>query len=241
MVHTDDTYVTAANRIAETIVTQSKRARVDVAGSWMKYNGSTWVAVQNPKNIKTDGIEFHTAVAGEITLTAKEYTDDNSVDTINVANKIRFSATMWYTDPQAPGFASKNKYFIPGASIEKTPGEEYTASWKLVRDMEAQAMGYEGILNRGECTWPIIKPGMTVVKGGKYDSLTIMFENNYRSADDLQRKTKQCINIYGEATSKELATLVTKIQTALGMTVAEIAKNTAVEAHDETGHPTDIE
>ena len=58
-------------------------------------------------------------------------------------------------------------------------------------------MGYEGILNRGECTWPIIKPAMETDLSAQYDAITLEFENMYRTADDLQRRTKQTLEIYG--------------------------------------------
>ena len=57
-------------------------------------------------------------------------------------------------------------------------------------------MGYQGILNRGEGTWPIIKPDMVTDINAHYDGLTLEFENMYRSADDLFRKTKQTLEIY---------------------------------------------
>lgn len=131
-----------------------------------------------------------------VMLEAMKYTDDDVVDTINVYNKVRFNANVWMTDPVADGFAKNNKYSVPGVSIVKNPGKTYTASWKLVRDAEAQAMGYLGILNRGEGTWPIIKPDMNTQLNAHYDSLTIEFENMYRAADDIQRKTKQTLQIF---------------------------------------------
>lgn len=136
------------------------------------------------------------AAAGVLTLTAMPYDDDNGVDTINVANKVRFNANVYYTNPQAAGFASKNKYFPTGLKIEKKEGYNDPMSAKNVRDREAQAMGYEGILNRGCCTWPIIKPAMTTDLSKKYDGITIEFETKYRAADDIQRHTKQSIEIY---------------------------------------------
>lgn len=134
--------------------------------------------------------------AGVLTLTAMPYDDDNSVDTLNVANKVRFNANVYYTNPQAAGFASKNKYFPQGLVINKKEGYNDPMSAKNVRDREAQAMGYEGILNRGCCTWPIIKPAMTTDLSKKYDGITIEFETKYRAADDIQRHTKQAIEIY---------------------------------------------
>lgn len=142
------------------------------------------------------------------------YDDDNSNDTINVANKVRFTANIYYTDPQAAGFASKNKYFPTGVVIKKKEGTVSPNAGKRVRDREAQAMGYEGILNRGCCTWPIIKPQMVTDINNNYNSITIEFENMYRAADDIQRHTKQTVEIY---TANDNATLLTKIKTALGI------------------------
>ena len=147
-------------------------------------------------------------VSGSVlTLTAKKYDDDNTVDTINWAGQIRFNANLYYTNPNGAGFTSKNKYSLNGLKIEKTPGEMYTAAAKLVRDREAQAMGYEGILNRGEGTWPIIKPDMQVDLTKKYDAITLEFENTYRAADDIFRKTKQALEIYDvNASTADIAT-----------------------------------
>lgn len=136
------------------------------------------------------------ASAGALTITALPYDDDNSVDTINVENKVRFSANIYYTNPDAAGFASKNKYFPTGVTVKKVPGEKYKAEAKFVRDREAQAMGYDGILNCGCCTWPIIKPAMVTDLDAHYDYATLEFENMYRTADDLQRRTKQTVEIY---------------------------------------------
>ena len=136
------------------------------------------------------------ANAGVVTLKAMPYDDDNSVDTINVANKVRFNANVYYTDPTAAAFASRNKYFPTGVEITKTPGITYQADAKIVRDREAQAMGYEGILNRGCCTWPIIKPDMNTDLSKTYNGITYQFENEYHTADDLTRSTKETLEIY---------------------------------------------
>ena len=130
-------------------------------------------------------------------IEALPYDDDDSVMSISPANKVRFVANVYFTDPSASGFASKNKYFIDGVVIKKTEGHDGECNWKHVRDREYWAQGYEGILNRGEGTWPIIRPDMEVQKGAKYDSLTLEFENSYRAADDIVRKTSQCLEIYG--------------------------------------------
>lgn len=137
-----------------------------------------------------------TATGKKVVLVALPYDDDDNVETLNVANKVRFNANVYYTDPAADGWESTNKNFPTGVVITKTPGEQYPAEAKLVRDREAWGMGYQGILNRGEGTWPIIKPDMETNLNAQYDAITLEFENMYRAADDIQRKTKQNIEIY---------------------------------------------
>ena len=137
----------------------------------------------------------------KLVLTAMKYDDDNSSETINWANKVRFNANMYWQDPAAPAFASSNKYILGeetegGKFIAKEPGKQYAAAAKLVRDRESQALGYDGILNRGNGTWPIIKPAIETDINALYDGLTIEFENMYRAADDIFRKTKQTVEIY---------------------------------------------
>ena len=139
--------------------------------------------------------------ANKVILTALPYDDDDSVDSLSWANKVRFNANLYWTDPAAEGWEANNKNFPKGVTITKVPGEQYAASSKLVRDRESWAMGYQGILNRGEGTWPIIKPDMETNLGGTYDALTLEFENMYRAADDIQRKTKQTLEVYAEDTS----------------------------------------
>ena len=147
----------------------------------------------NTKNAKRARVTASKS-SNNLVLTAMSYDDDNTVDSISPANKVRFSANAWLTKPEATGFASKNKY--AAAAISKVAGTASVGSWKLVRDAEAQAMGYLGILNRGEGTYPIIKPGMNVNPDKTYDTLTLEFENMYRSADDLFRKTKQTLQVF---------------------------------------------
>lgn len=166
----DETAASLAENIAKMINKEWKRARVVADG---------------------------TTTEGKLVLTAMPYDDDDNVDTINWAAKVRFNANVYYTDPAAEGWEANNKNFPAGVKIEKVPGKQYAASAKLVRDRESQAMGYQGILNRGEGTWPIIKPEMQTDLSKHYDAATIEFENTYRAADDIFRKTKQTVEIYG--------------------------------------------
>lgn len=142
-------------------------------------------------------VSANIATTNKVILTALPYDDDDSVDSLSWANKVRFNVNVYYTDPAAEGWESNNKNFPKGVTIAKTPGKQYPASAKLVRDRESWAMGYQGILNRGEGTWPIIKPDMETKLDNHYDAITLEFENMYRAADDIQRKTKQTLEVYG--------------------------------------------
>jgi len=157
-----------------------------------------------------------------LTIEALPYDDDDSVDSLSWANKVRFNANMYWTDPQADGWESKNKNFPKGVIIDKTPGVQYAAEAKLVRDRESQAMGYLGILNRGEGTWPIIKPDMETDLSQTYDGLTLEFENMYRAADDIFRKTKQTLEIYA------VAGTITNIKDILDAFVAGVQQDEVI-------------
>lgn len=151
---------------------------------------------------------------GVLELEAMPYDDDNSNDSENCAAKVRFNANCWYSNPQAAGFASNNKYAV--GEISKTPGVQYPASAKLVRDHERTAQGYEGILHR--CCWYDPKPAIVANIDNKYNGITLEFENMYRAADDIFRKTKQTVEIYG-STNGEPADL-TFISTAISGMIA---------------------
>ncbi|MEE3484890.1 MAG: hypothetical protein VZQ98_11290 [Bacteroidales bacterium] len=149
------------------------------------------------KEWKRARVSANTATTNKVILTAMPYDDDDNVDSLNWANKVRFNANIYWTDPAGEGWEANNKHFPQGVTIAKVPGKQYPASAKLVRDRESWAMGYLGILNRGEGTWPIIKPDMETNLDAHYDAITLEFENMYRAADDIQRKTKQTLEVYG--------------------------------------------
>lgn len=205
-----DTAKDIAVGIANVINKAWKRSRVEATvGEFNSTSASADATVGNGtyKYYHADSNWNNSSVSANdngVKIVALPYNDDNAVDTINVAGKVRFSVNVYFTDPEAAGFASKNKYTVNGLEIVRVPGNFYTAAAKLVRDREAQAMGYEGILNRGEGTWPIIKPDMNVNLDAHYDAITLEFENMYRSADDLFRKTKQTLEIYDYYTSHNL-------------------------------------
>ena len=201
-----DTKATIAANIAKLINKEWKRARVEAivgavnttsASANGTIPGSTTKYFHNDANWGTA-----TATTGTVVqIKALPYDDDNSVDSLNWANKVRFNANIYWTDPAGDGWESLNKNYPKGVIITKIPGKTYPASAKLVRDRESWGMGYQGILNHGEGTWPIIKPAMVTDLTKHYNALTLEFENMYRAADDIQRKTKQTLEIYGVSTS----------------------------------------
>ena len=129
----------------------------------------------------------------KLILTAMKYDDDESNRTENVYMKGRFDANMYWMNPAAPGWASNNKYDL-GVVFSKKEGVTYPATAKLVRDRERATFDYQGVLHR--CCWYDPQPAMVTNLDNKYDGITIEFENQYRTADDLWRRTKQTVEIY---------------------------------------------
>lgn len=136
----------------------------------------------------------HAKIDGQkLILTQMKYDDDESNRTENVYMKGRFDANMYWMNPAAPGWASNNKYDL-GAVFSKKEGTTYPASAKLVRDRERASFDYQGVLHRS--CWYDPQPAMVTNIDNKYDGITIEFENQYRTADDLWRRTKQTVEIY---------------------------------------------
>ncbi len=154
----------------------------------------------------------------KLILTQMKYDDDESNRTENVYMKGRFDANMYWMNPAAPGWASNNKYDL-GVVFSKKEGVTYPATAKLVRDRERATFDYQGVLHR--CCWYDPQPAMVTNLDNKYDGITIEFENQYRTADDLWRRTKQTVEIYasnnGEAMGADQIAdgFVTKLQTMI--------------------------
>ena len=161
--------------------------------------------------------------ATAITLTGMKYDDDEQAVTENVYGKVRFDVNMYYSNSKAPGWASNNKYELAGVVIKKEEGETYAASAKLVRDRERSAFDYSGVLHR--CCWYDPQPKMIANIDNKYSALTLEFENVYRTADDLWRRTKQSVELYmsnnGENNDAQIDAIATKINTAISGKAAD--------------------
>ena len=139
----------------------------------------------------------------KLILTQMKYDDDESNRTENVYMKGRFDANMYWMNPAAPGWASNNKYDL-GVVFSKKEGVTYPASAKLVRDRERASFDYQGVLHRS--CWYDPQPAMVTNIDNKYDGITIEFENQYRTADDLWRRTKQTVEIYASNNGEKFTT-----------------------------------
>lgn len=173
----------------------------------------------------------------KLILTQMKYDDDESNRTENVYMKGRFDANMYWMNPAAPGWASNNKYDL-GVVFSKKEGVTYPATAKLVRDRERATFDYQGVLHR--CCWYDPQPAMVTSLDNKYGGITIEFENQYRTADDLWRRTKQTVEIYasnnGEAMGADRIAggFVTKLQNMIQarQNIANPISN--ANAYDET-------
>lgn len=137
----------------------------------------------------------------KLVLEAMKYDDDEQAVTENVYAKVRFDANAYWMNPQAPGWAANNKYDL-GVKFVKQQGVTYPASAKLVRDRERSAFDYQGVLHR--CCWYDPQPNMVTNIDNHYGGITIEFENQYRTADDLWRRTKQTVEIYASNNGTEI-------------------------------------
>ena len=138
----------------------------------------------------------------KLVLEAMKYDDDEQAVTENVYAKVRFDANAYWMNPQAPGWAANNKYDL-GVKFVKQEGVTYPASAKLVRDRERSAFDYQGVLHR--CCWYDPQPNMVTNIDNHYGGITIEFENQYRTADDLWRRTKQTVEIYASNNGTEIS------------------------------------
>lgn len=137
----------------------------------------------------------------KLVLEAMKYDDDEQAVTENLYAKVRFDANAYWMNPQAPGWAANNKYDL-GVKFVKQEGVTYPASAKLVRDRERSAFDYQGVLHRS--CWYDPQPNMVTNIDNHYGGITIEFENQYRTADDLWRRTKQTVEIYASNNGTEI-------------------------------------
>ena len=155
-----------------------------------------------------------------IKIVAMKYDDDEQAVTENVYGKVRFDANAYYSNSKAPGWASNNKYDITGLKITKVPGTTSATSAKLVRDRERASFDYMGVLHR--CCWFDPQPKMVTDINAKYAGVTLEFENQYHTADDLMRQTKQTVEFYATNNGAAGDAAATKVFDALKAIAANV-------------------
>ena len=113
------------------------------------------------------------AAAGVLTLTAKDITIDDKVDTLYEFHAIDIQDVTLTCD----GVAAYTAKTVAAADA----GVGY---WKVVRDIEKRALGYRGSMFFNDCRWNQLTGTQMVEKGKSYDVVDILYNNDYRSADN---------------------------------------------------------
>jgi len=117
-----------------------------------------------------------------LTLTAKAYDDNATVDSINEYKQVIFDVFL-----QSDNFGS----VVVTKTIDPFPGE---GTWQLVRDEEKWSQGYEGLLNR--TNFPTQVPTFRTVLSETYDCLVIRHKNWYTSSDNWEKQVDITTKLY---------------------------------------------
>ena len=114
-----------------------------------------------------------------ITLTGLPKPESTSgLSDLDAFDMVDFEARFLYVD------ANGNWAVIPATSTTVTyTGPTYgSGNWEQVRDMERDALGYEGVTNT--IYWPTKVPTQDVVVGATYNILVIEHDRSYLSPDN---------------------------------------------------------
>lgn len=117
-----------------------------------------------------------------LTLTAKAYDDNDRVDSVNEYKQVLFDAFL-----MSENFDS----VVVTKTANPNPG---VGTWKLVRDEEKWAQGYEGLLNRTH--FPLQVPDFRVVKDETYDCLIMRHKNWYTAGTNREEQVDITTKIY---------------------------------------------
>jgi len=118
-----------------------------------------------------------------ITLTAKAFDDNTEVDSINEYKQVKFEVSL-----QSNNFASD-------AAITQTVAPYAgQGTYKLVRDEEKWAQGYEGLLNR--TAFPTQVPTFRTVLDETYNCIVIRHKNWFTSANGSEEQVDITTKIY---------------------------------------------
>lgn len=129
------------------------------------------------------------AASGVLTLTAKDITVDNTVSTPYQFHQVQLGAVSLYTKDTLGNSTSA------ATTIVLTAADKGNGYWKVVRDIEKDALGYRGQMFFKEY---LMNKGTQLVEvGATYSCINILYNNNYRSADNqFVKSTPLALNIY---------------------------------------------
>ena len=141
-----------------------------------------WTAFAAQINAHAHARVTATSGATSLVLTAKAYDDNDDVDSINEYAQVIFEVFLFSGNFDAVGVV----YTTP-----PTPG---SGTWKLVRDEEKWAQGYEGLLNR--TAFPSQVPTFRTVKSATYDCIVINHKNWYTASNSTEKQVDITTKIY---------------------------------------------
>lgn len=127
-----------------------------------------------------------------LTITAKAYDDNSTVDSINEYKQV---------NPRVALISDNFSSAVVTQTVQPFPGE---GTWQRVRDEEKWSQGYEGQTNRTQ--FPVIGPDFRTVKDETYDTIVIKSNNWYNSADGYRKQTNITNKIFipNTATSNQM-------------------------------------
>lgn len=131
-----------------------------------------------------------------LTLTAKAYNDNETVDSINEYKQV---------NPKVFLFSDNFGSVVVTQTVLPTQG---VGTWKLVRDEEKWAQGYRGISNRIQ--FPILKPDFRTIKDETYDVIVIKSDNWFRNNEGRLEQTPIITKIFipNTATSNQMTNVL---------------------------------
>lgn len=143
---------------------------------------------------------------GVLTLTAKDITIDDKVDTLYEFHAIDIQDVTLTCE----GVAAYTAKTVVAADA----GVGY---WKVVRDIEKRALGYRGSMFFNDCRWNQLTGTQMVEKGKSYDVVDILYNNDYRSADNqFIKSTPLQTTIFLDSTAKSGASALADLADVFG-------------------------
>lgn len=136
-----------------------------------------------------------TSTASSITITAKAKDDNDTIPSLVLYSQVTLEVSIFKTIPT--GLLTNAPIALADVTVEKTFGTPGKGNWKIVRDREDYALAYRGILYRSNGIWPYVAPELKVEKNATYDTISIEYDNDYRSADNQYIKnTPLAVEVY---------------------------------------------